>query len=64
MKQLFMMIVNEQPYEGVAISSPGTVNVEKGVIAGISAIPYIHHFQIRAELEQILGLPVTIWFQY
>ena len=39
--------------EGIAISSPGVVNNEKQRIEGISAIPYIHGFNIFEELEQL-----------
>lgn len=46
--------------KGVAISSPGAVDTEEGVIKGFSAIPYIHHFKIIDELEAMFGLPVTI----
>lgn len=46
--------------EGIAISSPGVVNHEKQVIEGISAIPYIHGFNIFRELKEMFGLPVTI----
>ncbi|MCI5871733.1 ROK family protein [Streptococcus sp.] len=46
--------------EGVAISSPGAVDVEAGVIRGISAISYIHDFKIVEELEDLFQLPVTI----
>lgn len=45
---------------GVGISSPGAVDVNTGIIGGASAIPYIHHFNIRAEFEQSFGLPVEI----
>lgn len=45
---------------GAAFSSPGAVDVEKGEIHGISAVPYIHNFPIISELEEVLGLPVTI----
>ncbi|HHT7815114.1 TPA: ROK family protein [Streptococcus suis] len=50
----------DENLEGVAISSPGAVDVENGVIHGISAIPYIHDFNIVAELEEVFQLPVTI----
>ncbi len=50
---------SEEDLEGVAISAPGAVNSQKGVIEGISAIPYIHHFPIQAELEAYFGLPVA-----
>lgn len=46
--------------DGIAISSPGSVDSETGIIHGISAIPYIHHFPIVAELEQLFQLPVSI----
>ncbi|MGX7031037.1 ROK family protein [Vagococcus zengguangii] len=45
-------------FEGVAISAPGAVNYETGVIEGLSAIPYIHHFDIRQELTELFELPV------
>ena len=36
--------INKEKYglKGIAISSPGAVDVEKGIINGASAIPYIH----------------------
>lgn len=45
---------------GVAISSPGAVNKATGAIEGASALPYIHHFDIRSELETRFGLPVSL----
>lgn len=52
----------EQLYQitGVAISSPGAVNKTTGAIEGASALPYIHHFDIRGELEARFVLPVSI----
>ena len=52
----------EQLYQitGVAISSPGAVNKTTGAIEGASALPYIHHFDIRGELEARFVLPVTM----
>ena len=52
----------EQLYQitGVAISSPGAVNKTTGAIQGASALPYIHHFDIRGELEASLVLPVSM----
>lgn len=46
--------------DGVAISAPGSVDVDKGVIGGISAIPYIHNFPIQKELEEIFGVRVAL----
>ncbi|MGL4772635.1 MAG: ROK family protein [Clostridium sp.] len=52
---------NEYDVKGVAISAPGAVNGETGIIGGMSAVPYIHgpNFKeiilektgLRAELE-------------
>lgn len=49
-----------QDFEGVALSAPGVVEVEKQMINGISAIPYIHGFNIFKELEELFNLPVAI----
>lgn len=51
--------VNEE-IEGVGISAPGAVNAQERRIDGISAIPYIHRFDIYSELETAFGVPVTI----
>lgn len=61
MKKAFVSFGGNQAINGVAVSSPGAVNSEKGCVGGISAIPYIHEIPLRdmisAELE---GLPVSI----
>lgn len=46
--------------EGVAISSPGAVNVAERRIDGISAVEYLHERPIFDELEATLGFKVTI----
>lgn len=46
--------------EGVAISSPGAVNQKKGIIEGFSALPYIHHFPIQREWEELFGCNVSM----
>lgn len=45
---------------GVGISAPGAVNNASGVIGGITALPYIHHFDIVTPLREIFDLPVAI----
>ena len=50
----------DQTIEGVAFSVPGVVDVQKQMIKGISAIPYIHRFNIFKELEELFNLPVAI----
>ena len=47
-------------FKGVAISAPGSTNIKKGVIEGVSAIDYLHHFPIRQELETLFNLPVSL----
>ncbi|MGM0216265.1 ROK family protein [Enterococcus sp. AZ109] len=46
--------------KGVAISSPGAVNVAARQIEGVSAVDYLHFRPIFDELEAEFGLPVTI----
>ncbi|MBF6977982.1 ROK family protein [Aerococcaceae bacterium zg-BR22] len=45
---------------GIGISAPGSVDSKNGVIRGISAIPYIHNFEIIKELEQLFNRKVLI----
>ncbi|AZK43903.1 ROK family protein [Erysipelothrix piscisicarius] len=58
------MLERFKPYQhkvaGIAISTPGSVDIEKGVIGGLSAIDYIHNFEIVTEMESLFGLPVSI----
>lgn len=46
--------------EGVAVSAPGAVDCERGIIGGLSAVPYIHNFEIRKELEVLFGTAVSM----
>lgn len=46
--------------EGIAISSPGSVDTQLGIVGGISAIDFIHNFEIVAEMETLFELPVSI----
>lgn len=46
--------------DGVGFSAPGAVNVKERRIDGISAVPYIHERPIFDQLEESLGLPITI----
>ncbi len=63
MKQLLADKLSEYPgknIKGVAISCPGSVDLEEGIVYGTSAIPYIHRFPVRRELEDFFGLPVSL----
>lgn len=44
----------------LAMSFPGAVNQEKGIIFGDSAIPYIHEFPIAEEISRATGLHVVM----
>lgn len=46
--------------EGIAISSPGAVDSETGIVGGISAIPYIHGPNFKEILKKSTGLNVEI----
>ncbi|HEY4400221.1 MAG TPA: ROK family protein [Lactobacillaceae bacterium] len=61
MKSELSRVVEGYPeIDGVAFSLPGNVQLERGVIEGISAIPYLHHFPIMTELEELFGKPVMM----
>ncbi|MDR2833130.1 MAG: ROK family protein [Streptococcaceae bacterium] len=46
--------------KGVGMSIPGGPDKKTGVIIGMSALPYIHHFPIQPEFEKRFGLPVSM----
>lgn len=47
--------------EGIAVSAPGFVDCESGIISGTSALPCIHGFPIREAIkERMGGLPAAI----
>ena len=56
----FNRFSQDYTFKGVAISAPGSVDIDRGVIGGISAIPYIHNFEIQKELEELFGVPVSL----
>lgn len=64
MKQILKQIFDQKSQvgtlAGVAFSAPGVVDDKKGEIRGVSAVPYIHHFPIREELETLFGVPVSM----
>ena len=45
---------------GIALSSPGAVNIKTGFIGGASAIPYIHGVCMTDLIRERTGFPVTI----
>jgi len=46
--------------EGIAISAPGAVDNETGIIGGSSAVPCIHNFNIKERIKEELGLRVSM----
>lgn len=60
MKEVFDGFAATNKITGVSLAAPGVVDVDQSVIRGISAIPYIHHFDIFTELTELFGVPVTI----
>lgn len=65
-KEIFLDTVNEivQKYrdriEGMAISSPGIIDSEKGIIETVGVFPYLDGCHITKELEDRYLLPVSI----
>ena len=50
----------DEQVDGIGFSIPGAVDQKRGIIGGISALPYIHNFPIQAAIEERLRLPVTL----
>lgn len=46
--------------QGLALSMPGAVDSDTGVIGGASALDYIHGPNIKKDLEEILGICVEL----
>lgn len=59
-KELLQVFQEKDPIEGVTFSMPGAVDTKQGIIKGISAVPYLHHFPIKEELEGLFQLPVAL----
>lgn len=49
-----------KPLDGLALSLPGAVDTTSGIIHGISAVPYIHGFNILKDLEITFKTKVTM----
>ena len=51
--------LSQREYQGIAMSVPGAVDRETGIIGGISAVPYIHGFSWYDKLASY-GLPIHL----
>jgi len=51
---------NKYQISGIALSSPGGVNSDIGIIGGTSALPCIHGPNIKEIIKNNTGLPVEI----
>ena len=51
--------LSKRAYQGIAMSVPGAVDRETGIIGGISAVPYIHGFSWYDKLASY-GLPLHL----
>lgn len=45
---------------GIAISAPGAVNSETGIIGGITAVPYIHGLNVKEIISKATNLNVEV----
>ncbi|MGG7058911.1 ROK family protein [Clostridium tertium] len=50
----------EYTLQGIALSAPGAVDNETGIIGGMSALPYIHGPNFKEILNKMTGLQVEI----
>lgn len=46
---------------GIAISCPGDIDQESGLVKGVSFVPFLHVTPIRKEIESSCNLPVTLY---
>lgn len=60
MKEALEVAQAQHDIVGVAISSPGSVDSQAGVVNGISAVPYLHGFKIVEAWKELFALPVSI----
>ncbi len=60
LSDVFIKMKKDRNIEGAAISAPGAVESKLGMIGGLSAVPYIHNFNIKKELEGLFGVPVSL----
>ena len=57
----YLPLKEKYNFKGIAISSPGFVDSQKGIVHGYSAIPCIHEFPIAKRISKALdGLPVAM----
>ena len=59
-KEIQSKFAGKYTISGAGFSFPGAVDDSTGVIGGSSAIPYIHDFPIRQEMEKRLGFSVAM----
>lgn len=60
LSDVFIKMKKDRNIEGAAISAPGAVESKLGMIGGLSAVPYIHNFDIKKDLEDLFGVPVSL----
>lgn len=60
MKRVLDQAKTQYEIKGVAISSPGSVDSQAGIVNGISAVQYIHGFKIVDAWTDLFELPVSI----
>ena len=57
----YTLLKDKYTFVGVAISSPGFVDTQAGIVRGASSIPCIHDFPIAKRISQAFdGLPVSM----
>lgn len=54
-EKIVSLALTNDNISGITLSVPGAVDSEKGIIYGFSALPYIHNFPLKDELEIATG---------
>lgn len=54
------IILLAKDVEGIAISMPGLIDSEKGIVHDITLLPFLAHHNIKEDLEKRIHIPVTI----
>lgn len=61
LKEIYEQYQRTYHFTAVAVSSPGFVDTEHGIVYGLSSLPYLHNFPLAPMIsEHLCNLPVCI----
>ena len=65
-KEEFLAVIDSvvNPYRerisGIAVSSPGILDSDQGIIQVVGVFPYLNGFRLKEELQERYGMPVSL----